>query len=295
VSAPTIQERCLTFDCEGSTLLGILSLPPTPGADTGVVVVVGGPQYRAGAHRQFTLLARWLAASGFAVLRFDVRGMGDSPGEQRSFEALSADVQAAVDALMTALPCLRRVVLWGLCDGASAALLALHARPDPRIAGLCLLNPWVRSAASLAQTQVKHYYRQRLMQADFWRKLLRGEVARKAASDLWSNLRSMRRQSVTLPDGAAGRAAGFQLRMAQAWQRFNGPLLLLISERDMTAQEFTDFSGRDPHWQKALQQHPPERVLLAGADHTCSSPAAQRAAELATAAWLQRHFAPAAL
>jgi alpha/beta superfamily hydrolase len=48
-----------------------------------VLVIVGGPQYRAGSHRQFTLLARSLAEQGFAVLRFDYRGMGDSTGAMR--------------------------------------------------------------------------------------------------------------------------------------------------------------------------------------------------------------------
>jgi exosortase A-associated hydrolase 1 len=292
-------ESCLQFDCEGQRLLGVLTEPApdsaTPAGSTGVLVVVGGPQYRAGAHRQFTLLARQLAAAGYPVLRFDVRGMGDSPGAQRSFEALDADVHAAVQALLQARPGLRSVVLWGLCDGASAALLALQARPHPAVAGLCLLNPWVRSAASLAQAQVKHYYRQRLLQADFWRKLLRGGVALQAARDLLHNLRTARGARAAQPAGAAGgqAAASFQQRMAQGWLGFAGPVLLLLSEHDTTAQEFSEYTRSDALWQRALRQRPPQQVQLAAADHTCSSPQAQAAAEQATLAWLQRHFSPA--
>ncbi len=39
-----MRERCLTFDCEGESLLGVLSEPPAPdgGIDTGVLIVVGG-------------------------------------------------------------------------------------------------------------------------------------------------------------------------------------------------------------------------------------------------------------
>jgi hypothetical protein len=44
------------------------------------------------------------------------------------------------------------------------------------IAGLVLLNPWVRSEVSLAQTHIKHYYGQRLLQGEFWRKLLSGRM-----------------------------------------------------------------------------------------------------------------------
>ena len=153
-------EDTLTFDCVGDRLLGIVSRPAT-GADAdaysdtqavhsapqelGVVIVVGGPQYRAGSHRGFVLLARHLASLGLTVLRFDVRGMGDSEGKLHDFLAVDADVDAAIAALLRHSPQLRRVALWGLCDGASAALLYLQRQPDPRVAALCLLNPWVRS------------------------------------------------------------------------------------------------------------------------------------------------------
>ena len=98
-------------------------------------------------------MARALAAAGYPVLRFDVRGMGDSSGPLHDFLDQTPDVAAAIEALCREAG-VQRVMLWGLCDGASAALLYLHERPDPRVAGLCLLNPWVRSAQSLARTQV---------------------------------------------------------------------------------------------------------------------------------------------
>ena len=87
----TYTEEIALFGCKGDTLVGILAKPETP-AKTGIVVIVGGPQYRAGSHRQFVLLSRSLAAAGYAVLRFDYRGMGDSEGQQRNFEAVSADI-----------------------------------------------------------------------------------------------------------------------------------------------------------------------------------------------------------
>lgn len=143
--------------CGGERMLGILALPAVP-ADIGIVLVVGGPQTRVGSHRQFVLLSRRLAASGYAVLRFDYRGMGDSSGEQRGFEQVDEDIGAALDALQVTAPSVRRFVLWGLCDAASAALLYWRRTRDRRIAGFCLANPWVRSAATLARTQVRHYY-----------------------------------------------------------------------------------------------------------------------------------------
>ena len=45
--------------CGEHMLVGVLALPEAP-TDTGVVVVMGGPQYRAGSHRQTSCCrARW--------------------------------------------------------------------------------------------------------------------------------------------------------------------------------------------------------------------------------------------
>ena len=79
-----VSETALVFDCVGETLVGVLTTD-SPLAETGVVLVVGGPQYRAGSHRYFVQLARALAGAGFPTLRFDCRGMGDSSGGPQHF------------------------------------------------------------------------------------------------------------------------------------------------------------------------------------------------------------------
>ena len=83
-----VREDAVVFQCEGASLVGILHVPEREPARIGVLVIVGGPQYRVGSHRQFVLMARSLAQSGYAVLRFDYRGMGDSDGEMRTFESV---------------------------------------------------------------------------------------------------------------------------------------------------------------------------------------------------------------
>lgn len=278
------RELVLDFKCQDARLLGILCLPGhVEEADTGVVIVVGGPQYRVGSHRQFVLLARALAQAGHPCLRFDLRGMGDSEGSPRSFEACSEDIGAAVDALLAAQPQLRRVVLWGLCDAASASLMYWDQTRDARVSGLCLANPWVRSETSLAVTHVKHYYLQRLQSADFWRKLLSGAVAWRAVVDLLANLRLATRRTQT--EGADAKLP-FQGRMARAWHQFDGPLLLLLSGTDYTAKEFLETVASAPAWQAALGRAGLCRRDLPQADHTFSLPADQAEAERLTIAWL---------
>jgi exosortase A-associated hydrolase 1 len=275
-------EETVLFACEGDILLGILAKPETP-AQTGLVVIVGGPQYRVGSHRQFVLLSRALAAAGYPVLRFDYRGMGDSTGAQRNFEAVSADIAAAIDALQQYVPVVKQVALWGLCDGASAALLYCHATQDARISGMCLLNPWVRSEASLARTQVKHYYRQRLMQKEFWLKLMRGKVAAGAVGGL---LQKMRLASAPGKRPAKTEQTAFQHRMATAWHRFNGHLLLLLSGDDYTAKEFVEYANADPAWKNYRDHAGLQRREISRADHTCSTPNARESVESYTLAWL---------
>ena len=263
------REEAAAFDCAGAQLVGVLARPDTPG-DTGVVVVVGGPQYRAGSHRQFVLLARALAEAGVPVLRFDYRGMGDSEGTPRDFQGASADIAAAIGTLQERVPEVQHVALWGLCDGASAALLYCFDTLDVRVKALCLVNPWVRSDASLARTQVRHYYLHRLMRAGFWVKLLRGGVAFNALGGLGRSLWVALRGNPRTPTQST-----FQQRMAWAWETFAGRIFLLLSEDDYVAREFLDHASKDRAWQGALQHPRLVRHDLRGADHTFSSAALQ--------------------
>ena len=221
-------ESPVVFEVAGEYALGLLA-EPEMSCDRGVLIVVGGPQYRAGSHRQFVLLARRLAAQGHSVFRFDCRGMGDSRGAMRSFEAFPEDIGAAIDVFFSRCPSLRRCVLWGLCDAASAILMYQQSEEDPRVDGVVLLNPWVRSETGLAQTQVKHYYGQRLRQREFWLRLLTGKMH--VMDSLGGFLRSLwtatRRPVASKPDGGT-----FRERMATGWKKFRGDVLLILSGRD---------------------------------------------------------------
>lgn len=275
-----MKESVLGFSCKGEPLVGILAEPVGATSELGVVIVVGGPQYRAGSHRQFTLLARHLAAHGHATLRFDYRSMGDSPGETRDFLAAQDDIEAAIQALMNARPAVRKIALWGLCDGASAILMYLEATRDPRVEGVALLNPWVRSAATLARTHVKHYYWNRLRDKGFWSKLLRGGVGLTAVRTLGQNLKlaGSRRQ--------ASGPSRFQDRMADGLRHFQGRTLLVLSGDDYVAREFGLHTQESPAWSGLLQDARISRHELTDADHTFSDLRQTAAVETITLNWL---------
>lgn len=283
-AAEAITESPLAFNCDDSMLFGVVAAP-APGitrSGLGVVVVVGGPQYRAGSHRQFVLLCRALAQQGHVCLRFDVRGMGDSEGLVRDFLSLDDDIAAAIDALAGHAPALRSVLLWGLCDGASAALLYCGRRRDTRIGALCLLNPWVRSETSLARAQIKHYYLRRLQQGAFWRKLLSGQVAGQALRDLLANLRM-----VSKPRTTTALRGSYQQQMGQAWAAFGGPILLILSEDDHVSKEFQDHIGADAAWSGALSKPGVSRLDMPDTDHTFSNTVARQGVEQETLLFLR--------
>ena len=181
-------------------------------------------------------------------------------------------------------PEVRRVALWGLCDGASAALLYVHTRHDTRVAGVCAVNPWVRSEVGQARTQVKHYYARRVLTAAFWAKLLRGGVGLSSLRELARKLALFAR-SASVPDSLHD--ATFAERMARGCEALAPEgLLVILSENDYTAREFSDYVSRSPRWQHALAKHAARRCEIPGADHTLSAAAARAEVEAATVRWL---------
>jgi exosortase A-associated hydrolase 1 len=281
MSAEDVREEVLHFSCDAGRLWGIVARPVAAAAAIGVVIVVGGPQYRVGSHRQFVLLARALASHGYPTLRFDHTGMGDSDGAARTFEHLGRDIQAAVEALKRASPQTRAFVVWGLCDAASAAFM--HATDDPRIAGIVAANPWARSEASLAATHVRHYYGARLAQREFWSKLLSG------AFDWRGSLRSLRGNVASALSDRWRRPTepeDFRRAMANGFARFRGRVLLILSGNDLTAKEFLQVtaSARSPRW--SLDAPKVTRFDIDEADHTFSHRPWREAVEAKTIAWL---------
>lgn len=279
-------EQTFTFEVGVDTVIGIVARPEQAKA-TGVLVVVGGPQYRVGSHRQFLLLSRSLAEAGYPAMRFDCRGMGDGSGDLRSFEVIDDDIAEAIAAFCKQCPELERIVLWGLCDAATASLLYWARTRDARIGGLVLLNPWARSEATLARTHIKHYYAQRLLQGEFWRKLLSGRLGIGRALRGFAS--SWLRAGATSPSGdnPADPSQPFQKQMMQALGGFPGPSLLILSGDDYTAKEFLEACQFDAQAIRALACSRLTRVDMPEADHTFSSGALRRAVEVATLDWLR--------
>lgn len=274
--------HAITFKSGDDELVGILHLPDDA-KQLGVLILVGGPQYRVGAHRQFLQWARAFARAGFPAMRFDYAGVGDSAGEFRGFEHTDADIASALAKLTDAQPQLKDVCLVGLCDGASAALM--HGARLPGVSRLILINPWVWSEASESQTFVKHYYRGRITDPDFWKALFTGKVKLGAAvGDFCRRLIGSKRSAA----GQAATADAYQSRMAQGLRDFPGQTLIVLADSDLVAKDFEDHAARDAIWRHVLQSDGVRIVHIEDADHTFSRPAAHEHLLKVMLDWLTR-------
>ena len=274
-STMNFQERAVRFSCEHDWLYGVLYLPQQP-VSRGVLIVVGGPQYRAGSHRQFVLLARHLAERGIAVMRFDCRGMGDSDGEIRTFEHIGEDLRSATNFFFSDCPFLENITIWGLCDAASAALF--YAHQDPRVGGLVLLNPWVRTEQGLAKTYLKHYYIKRLFEPEFWKKILSGKfnplTSLRSLYEFGKRSMQGKREVVVSednPSSSCNLVAPFPERMLEGLKHFQGKILVIISGNDLTAHEFMDLISSSADWQETMKTKQVEFFYIENANHTFST------------------------
>jgi len=235
-----MNRKHFTFACEGAQLAGSLDMAP---ATTGLLIVSGGNELRAGPWGSQARLADRIAAAGFPVMRFDRRGVGDSEGENGTFTSSGPDIAAAIHAFRAHVPTLKKIVAFGNCDGASALMLAKGAGCD----ALVLANPWTFEPEPEAEPQpeapaaaepepeatpmppsaLRSYYLRRLTNPAALKRLFSGKVkVTKMATSLVEAVKP------------APPPSSLAQNMAEALKAFYGPVTILLAENDRTAQAF---------------------------------------------------------
>ncbi|WP_260923661.1 hydrolase 1, exosortase A system-associated [Novosphingobium sp. 9] len=222
-----------SFLCEGDRL--VCTLDGDARATRGLLIVSGGNETRAGAWNGQALMAERIAGEGFAVLRFDRRGVADSEGANGGFRASGPDIAAALAAFRELCPGLNRVVALGNCDAASALMLTGGAGFD----ALVLSNPWTfedDAADDVPAEQVRAHYRKRLADPAALRRLLTNKVS---LIQLFRSLKSAVRPAPPPP------VSGLLETMRQGLGSFEGKVLFPVAGRDRTGGAFLSRWDKD--------------------------------------------------
>jgi alpha/beta superfamily hydrolase len=201
-------EQPVVFAGAKGALHGIFT-PPAPDAPPPRACVVFPGRPRSGLRRHLVLAARILAAEGFAVLRFDLRGRGESAGEVERpsrIEPLGEDVVAAIRHLREEHG-QTRFLLAGYCFDALTALDSFKHEAEG-IAGVFVATPTV-------------------LEEKLW-----GSPAKRRAGSAGSRLRSMVR-GARAPKILDSFGTPFR-----ALARSQARALFLYAERDWLRDEF---------------------------------------------------------
>lgn len=200
-----------------AALVGVLTEPDTEAHPDrpALILLNSGLIHRVAPQRLYVRLARAVAERGFASLRFDFSGIGDSSVRVDGLpmeDAGIAETREAMD-LVTRRTGRRRFVLLGLCGGGYFSFRT--ATVDERVRGLILLN--VRGHLHgddselhrqlVERAMIRHYRRialSRTYRLKNLRKLVAGRFDLRGAL---RSLTSIRRQQEASPSAASDGAA----------------------------------------------------------------------------------------
>jgi pimeloyl-ACP methyl ester carboxylesterase len=179
-------EEPIRYTSEGREIFGMLHTPSDCSARAGILIVNSRVEYRVGPHRIYVNAARHWAKSGFAVLRIDFPGNGDSPGDEEYAHLDAFPVQPAVDGVTT----LRErtgvsdVAIAGLCIGARNALFSAAQCPGVRHL-LAIGMPFSNATPDIAQDEPM---KSRTIGTSVARAALTGYIGRALRRDAWGRL-----------------------------------------------------------------------------------------------------------
>ncbi len=289
-AAPCARQRPLLWEWEGRRIVGMLHLPAdgrTPAL--AALLLPGGAQTRSGAGRGLLALARTLAACGVPALAFDWAGQGDSEGGVVPFDRRGPQIACARRALARATGLARHALL-GICDGASAALIhAGEEDPAPGLAGLVLVNCWMRDDDLAPPRGWFGLALARRLARD--RRAAGGDGVLRPGSPggpgglpgLFASLRRAR----------AREEGRLEARLRGAAARCPAPILWVIARADPTGRDAL-VRLRHPRWRTVAPGRGDRRLLLGGGDHGLLDPRSRLAVTSALLRMVEPGAVPAA-
>jgi exosortase A-associated hydrolase 1 len=226
------EERFVVFDCLGNRLVGVLHLPEN--ASRVGIVLIG----RLGTDRGSVHFGRAAAGRGIAVFRFDFRGRGDCEGPLVPVEETGEDLRSALEAFRKHAPGIQRVVIFGVSEGGAAALL--YAREDFSVAGLILVNPWIRMEKAVAKESLRQNL-SKVTEKSFWSRIRKSESGYLGAAK--SFLVLVRNWIAASTEQPTATEPSLKDKLSDALEVFPGPILIVLSGGDPATPVFLEAVG----------------------------------------------------
>ena len=239
---------------DGMTRRGILSMPERRLPAAVLVLLQAGVKYRVGPSRLYVDIARSLAESGFATLRFDPIGVGESDGTMesghlhdlwRTIECgrFVADTVLVVESVRERLG-EAKVFLGGLCGGGLTLQLAAAALSERPPAGLISINTAVAYSRGRNQPPAPGHIEARANLSAYSRKVLSADAWRRVVSGA-SDYRSIAATLSALFSGSTDPSAhGVNPLFLSAFREVHlrgVPHLMIFSENDSRWFQFQEF------------------------------------------------------
>ncbi|MGH9244217.1 MAG: alpha/beta hydrolase [Acidimicrobiales bacterium] len=265
----TRNETPVFFDADGDDLFGIFT-EPEPGTSTNGPAVLalwgagGFPTF--GKNQVRRRLAHRLAEQGFASLRIDYRGIGESGGDGREVDMADPWVDDALGAVRWLEGRgFERVAIIGMCFGGRTALAAADRVPE--LAGLALVAApvgQVDHGAAILERPAS-WYLNRAFSPGSLRLLIGGPQAKRRRRLLVARLGRLLRRGTAQPQESA--AAGSELLgPLESVLRADVPVLFLYGRTDDFYPDFErarsgvlgrilDGAGRDTAFVRIVDHH----------------------------------------
>lgn len=245
-------ETPLTFpNARGKTLVGVLH--QTSQTSRGALLFLHGwSGYRTGPHQMLTRAARHFGALGWASLRFDFAGRGDSEGdtELATLATMRDDANIASHLLREKFAD-GPLIAVGLCSGCEIAVAAVDSHWD----GIALWSAPIFAALPEQSGQEKKRaanlskYARKLLDPRTYLKIARGQVDTAAVGKAMkggggaANKNVESREPGQLPPG-------FRAQSLANWKKYNGPILQVYGDADPIAPDarawYAQHSARAP-------------------------------------------------
>jgi len=273
-------EEPVYFESRGYKLFGIFHPPKDGNNDFGIIFANSGMQNRVGPHRLYVVFARILSQIGYAVLRIDLPGIGESEGTltETHFDAYDQDGLTSAINFMKRTKNIKRLALFGICAGARTSLKA--GSIDRRVDGLVL---WSLPIISIAPSMTSPDRLRKAVSIHAWKKYF--DSSRGNFKSIFRDVRGLFWNSVLKGERRSKKHHRGFFTAFSSYIRSGRPVLFLYGEKDNVLIEESKVKIKEL---SADINHSCDYIIIRNGNHTFTSMDTQKEAISETIAWLSR-------